>query len=83
MPVPDRPNPPSDRGRVELLDVALDVRAALARLSSRQRMAVDLHYYAGLTVAEAATVMGCRPGTVKSTLSDARARLHELLEGAR
>ena len=57
----------------------MDVAAALARLSTRQREAVDLHYYAGLSVADTATVMGCSAGTVKSTLSDARARLRILL----
>lgn len=60
-------------------DLAIDVAAALARLSRRQRTAVDLHYYAGLSVAETAAVMRCSPGTVKSTLSDARARLRRLL----
>ena len=60
-------------------DLALDVADALSRLSTRQREAVDLHYYAGLSVAETATVMGCSAGTVKSTLSDARARLRILL----
>jgi RNA polymerase sigma-70 factor (ECF subfamily) len=62
------------------IDGALDVRHALTQLSKRQREAVDLHYFAGLTVAETATVMGCSPGTVKSTLSDARSRLSPLLE---
>jgi RNA polymerase sigma factor (sigma-70 family) len=60
-------------------DLVVDVAAALARLSTRQREAVDLHYYAGLSVADTATVMGCSTGTVKSTLSDARARLRILL----
>jgi RNA polymerase sigma factor (sigma-70 family) len=60
-------------------DLAMDVAAAMARLSARQREAVDLHYYAGLSVAETAAVMGVSDGTVKSTLFDARARLRELL----
>jgi RNA polymerase sigma-70 factor (ECF subfamily) len=41
---------------------------------------VDCVYYAGLTVAETAAVMGCADGTVKSTLADARNRLRDLLE---
>ena len=57
----------------------LDLEQAVARLPRRQRQAVDLHYFAGLTVAEAAVVMGCAEGTVKSTLSDARARLRTAL----
>jgi RNA polymerase sigma-70 factor (ECF subfamily) len=57
-----------------------DLARAVATLSARQRLAVDCFYYAGLTVAETAAVMGCSEGTVKSTLSDARARLRPLLE---
>jgi len=61
-------------------DGGLDLARALDRLSARQRLAVDCFYYAGLSVAETAAVMGCAEGTVKSTLSDARARLRPLLE---
>jgi RNA polymerase sigma-70 factor (ECF subfamily) len=49
-------------------------------LSARQRLAVDCFYFADLSVADTAAVMGCSEGTVKSTLSDARARLRSLLE---
>jgi DNA-directed RNA polymerase specialized sigma24 family protein len=63
-------------------DRGLDLARALDRLTTRQRLAVDCHYYAGLTVAETAAVMGCAEGTVKSTLADARARLRPLLEVA-
>ncbi len=59
----------------------LDVAAAVQRLSPRQRLAVDCHYYAGLSMSETAAVMGCSQGTVKSTLADARARLRSQLEG--
>ena len=57
-----------------------DLDRAVAALPPRQRLAVDCFYYAGLTVAETAAVMGCSEGTVKSTLFDARARLRPLLE---
>jgi RNA polymerase sigma factor (sigma-70 family) len=57
----------------------LDLERAIAQLSERQREAVDLHYFAGLTVSETAVAMGCADGTVKSTLSDARVRLRILL----
>ena len=57
-----------------------DLDRAVAALPTRQRLAVDCFYYAGLTVAETAAVMGCAEGTVKSTLADARARLRPLLE---
>ncbi len=59
--------------------VGLDLERALTRLSLRQRLAIDLHYYLGLSVAEAAQVMRCSEGTVKSTLADARTRLRTIL----
>jgi RNA polymerase sigma-70 factor (ECF subfamily) len=59
--------------------LAVDIERAMTRLSPRQRLAVDLHYYLGLPVAEAAEVMRCSEGTVKSTLADARARLRTIL----
>jgi RNA polymerase sigma factor (sigma-70 family) len=57
-----------------------DLETAIGRLSGRQRLAVDCHYFVGLSVAETAAVMGCAEGTVKSTLNDARLRLRRLLE---
>ena len=53
--------------------------AAIATLAPRQRLAVELHYYLGLSVAECAAVMSCSDGTVKSTLFDARANLRKIL----
>jgi RNA polymerase sigma factor (sigma-70 family) len=61
-------------------DSGIDVEHAVARLPRRQRMAVDCFYFADLSIAETAAVMGCSEGTVKSTLSDARARLRSELE---
>ena len=66
---------------VELAPADLDLERAIATLSPRQRTAVDLYYFVDLDVATIAAVMGCAPGTVKATLSQARARLHELLGG--
>lgn len=60
----------------------LDLERAIATLSPRQRTAVDLYYFVDLDVAMVAAVMGCAPGTVKATLSQARARLHQLLGDA-
>jgi RNA polymerase sigma-70 factor (ECF subfamily) len=57
----------------------LDLERAVRALPRRQRLAVELHYFVGLTTAEAATVMGCSEGTVKSNLHDARARLRSRL----
>jgi len=53
----------------------LDLERAVAGLPSRQRQAVELHYFVGLDVVTTAQVMGCAEGTVKATLHQARARL--------
>ena len=65
-----------------VLDRAADVdlEQAIARLSTRQRLAVDLYYFVGLATASCAEVMGCSEGTVKATLHQARARLRVLLD---
>lgn len=62
-------------------DVAaeVDLDRAIATLSDRQQLAVHLHYFVGLSIDETAAVMDCAPGTVKSTLYDARTRLRALL----
>jgi RNA polymerase sigma factor (sigma-70 family) len=57
----------------------VDLERAVAALSSRQRLAVDLYYFVGLDVATCAQVMGCAEGTVKATLHQARGRLRALL----
>jgi RNA polymerase sigma factor (sigma-70 family) len=58
----------------------LDIEQAVRRLPPRMRLAVDCVYFVGLTISEAATVMGVKEGTVKSTLADARDRLRSTLE---
>lgn len=65
----DRPAPATDHA------LQLDVDRAIAALSPRQRLAVNLRYFLGLPVADIAAVMACSEGTVKSTLSDARRRI--------
>jgi RNA polymerase sigma-70 factor (ECF subfamily) len=60
-------------------ETSVDVQRAIRRLPKRQALAVELHYYAGLPIRETALAMGCAEGTVKSTLSAARAALLRLL----
>jgi RNA polymerase sigma factor (sigma-70 family) len=60
-------------------DAALDVRAAIRRLPSRQQEAVALHYLLDMPVSDAASAMGCDEGTVKTHLSRARATLARTL----
>jgi RNA polymerase sigma-70 factor (sigma-E family) len=56
------------------------VRAALARLTPRQRAAVFLRFYLDLTEAQIADSLGCRPGTVKSLLHRSLATMRGHLE---
>ena len=62
-------------------DERLDLEDAVSRLAPRQRLAVSCFYFVDLSISETAAVMRCSPGTVKSTLADARHRLKELLDG--
>jgi RNA polymerase sigma-70 factor (ECF subfamily) len=55
------------------------VTAALAQLSPEQREIVELKTYAGLTLAEIATMTGLPPGTVATRYRTALGRLRELL----
>jgi RNA polymerase sigma-70 factor (ECF subfamily) len=57
----------------------LDLAEALRGLSRRQRLAIELYYYLGMSVSDTAEVMDCAQGTVKSTLADARTRLRREL----
>jgi RNA polymerase sigma-70 factor (sigma-E family) len=47
-------------------DAALDLRAAVMALPARQRAVLVLRFYCDLNVDQAAQVLGCSPGTVKS-----------------
>ena len=61
-------------------DQDLDIQRAVEVLPNRMRLAVELHYFVGLSVSETAQVMGVSDGTVKSTLHDARERLRSVLD---
>ena len=56
------------------------VRAALGELSERQRMAVLLNKFEGMSYADIAITMNLSPKAVKSLLSRARVNLKEILE---
>jgi RNA polymerase sigma-70 factor (ECF subfamily) len=64
-------DPAPDAGR------SIDVERALAALPRRQREAVVLRYYLQLDTREVAAALRVHEGTVKSTLSRARAALAE------
>ena len=70
---------PDARDAHASVETRLDVRQALDRLPEGQRMAlvlVDMH---GLSVAEAAEVLGVAEGTIKSRCARGRAAMAELL----
>ncbi len=86
MPVPlDGPAVPVSATVLDPADLAVDherrtaVLAALGTLSPEQRAALVLVDMEGYSVEEAAAVLGCAPGTVKSRCSRGRARLLPLL----
>ena len=53
--------------------------AAVRALPDRQRAAVTLHYLEDLPIADVAAILDIAPGTVKSTLSQARDNLRAAL----
>lgn len=72
------------RGDRDVGEVATDhvvLHHALGGLPPRQRAAVVLRYYEGLSVAETAATLGVTDGTVKSQVSDALTRLRVELGG--
>jgi RNA polymerase sigma-70 factor (sigma-E family) len=70
--VPDAGARPDDAER------RLVLRDALGRLTPRQRAVLVLRYYEDLTETQAAQVLGCAPGTVKSQARHALMRLRQL-----
>ena len=72
---PDTPAP----GHADRIDEHTWIGQCLRRLTVRQRVAIVLRYYEDLTEAQTAAAMGCRVGTVKSTVSTGMARLRDLL----
>lgn len=72
--VPDQPAWAADH------DAALDVRSALATLPPGQRATLVARFYCDLNVDQAARVLGCSPGTVKSQTARGLEALRRALE---
>ena len=62
------------------LDTHVELVEALRLLPPRQRAALVLRYFHDLTESQAAEVLGCSPGTVKSNASRGLARLREVCD---
>lgn len=61
-------------------DRSVEVQNALDRLPAKQRAAIVLTVYEGMSHAEAAAVLGCSETTVSWRLFTARKRLRQMLE---
>jgi len=70
------PEPPG-RDTTAVVALQVSVHGALAALAPRQRAVIVLRYFADLTEAEVADLLGCRVGTVKSTTAKALQRLRQ------
>jgi RNA polymerase sigma factor FliA len=75
--VPDEDVPPEDL--VVAREDADRLHAAIARLPERQRFAIRATWFGGMTVEEAADVLGVTPSRVSQLRSDAMERLGALV----
>jgi RNA polymerase sigma factor (sigma-70 family) len=77
------PDPPGPEGELEGVAARLALRQELGNLPRRQREAVVLRFYAGLTDAEIAEAMRISTGSVKTHLHRAMATLSQRMEALR
>lgn len=66
--------------QIEFQALKREIHQALEQLTPRQRAAVVMRYYLGMSEKEMTLALDARPGTVKWLLSAARERLRTLLE---
>jgi RNA polymerase sigma-70 factor (sigma-E family) len=71
--------PPEPAAAYDSYDDELDMRAALAALPPRQRATLVLRFYCDLSVEQAAELLGCAPGTVKSQTAKGLAAMRRSL----
>ncbi len=70
--VPETADPPTQQAHIEAQDVSQRVDAALKQLPDRQRMALTLFHYEGLSQIEVGRIMGISDEAVESLLARAR-----------
>jgi len=78
-----RPNAlvePGEANRIEDLETALAVRAAVSGLGEPCATTISLHFFADLTQAEVALRLGVPPGTVAARISRCLRRLRDSLQ---
>lgn len=83
LPEDESRHPADPRDAIAERDLALEVHAALQTLPVEQRAAIVLVDLQGYSVEDAAAVLDCAVGTVKSRCSRGRARLLPLLNHLR
>ena len=74
-PLRDESTGSAEADHASAVATAVDLRAALGKLTRRQRSAVVLRYLVDLPIADIANALGCAEGTAKATLSQALAIL--------
>jgi RNA polymerase sigma-70 factor (ECF subfamily) len=77
--VPERAEPASQLAQLEAQDAGQRVDMALKELPDRQRMAITLFHYEGLSQIEVGRIMGISDEAVESLLARARRSLREAL----
>ena len=70
----------SPRQAVEMVERVLDRIESLSELPHLYRSVLHLHYWLGMTVSEIGEALDAPPGTVKSYMHRARAKLNESLK---
>jgi RNA polymerase sigma-70 factor (ECF subfamily) len=80
--VPEQPQAPIQIASLEAADTARRVEAALRALPERQRLALVLFHYEGMSQIEVARAMGISAEAVESLLSRARRTLRTTLADA-
>jgi RNA polymerase sigma-70 factor, ECF subfamily len=73
---------PSPEETFQTDELAGCIRRGVWGMSLKHRMVLDLVFFHGLSIEEAAQVCGCPAGTIKSRLAYAKARLRDALSKA-